>query len=87
MSLRLPLSSSPIRELFDVRHLADLAAPANRSKLLGFRETILSARRTMESDKAIRSVHSICLRADGELWLIRVGPKGGWKKVWNFGKL
>jgi hypothetical protein len=87
MSLSLPLSDNPIRALFDVAHLAELADFANRSKLRGFRETILSARRIMTDDKTVRAVHSVCLRADGELWLIRVGPKGGCKKVWNFGKL
>lgn len=87
MSLVLPLSGSPVRELFDVAHLVEIADPANRAKLATFRECISNARKMYAGNKAIKAVHSFCLRANGELWLIRVGPRGGWKKVWNFGTL
>jgi hypothetical protein len=33
----------------------------------------------------IRDDVFICLRADDERWLVRVGPKGAWKRLWNFG--
>lgn len=87
MSLRLPLTGTATRDLIDTRHLAEIASPANRMKLPTFREALAAAKRTMSADKAIRAVHTYCLRANGELWLVRVGPRGGWKKQWNFGAL
>ena len=79
MSLRLPLTSSPLRESFDVASLVDWRSLPN------FREALTGCRSTIEGDTRIRSVNSIAIRADGEIWLIQVGRKGGWKRLWNFG--
>jgi hypothetical protein len=85
--LNLPSSTSEIRNLFEVSHLAEIASPANRAKLPTFRMAATSARQHMGADQTIKAVHSICLCADGSLRLIRFGPKGGVKRVWNFGML
>lgn len=86
MSLRLPLQDSKARELFDVAHLAEITSPENRSNLPTYRESIRRALCAFV-EPGVKAVHTICLRADGELWLIRVGPKGGVRREWNFGKL
>ena len=85
--LSLPPTASPIRGLFDLHDLADLAAPSNRAKLPTFRQAVVSARASMKADTAIRSVNMICLRATGHLWLIEFRHSGSWKKVWDFGAL
>lgn len=87
MSLALPLAGTAVRELFDVRTLVEMTLPQNRAKLATFRSAVLSAKRYIAENAGARSVHSICLRANGELWLIKVGARGGWSKVWNFGTL
>jgi hypothetical protein len=87
MSLRLPLTGSKQRELFDVAHLAEFCSPENRSKIVTYREAIAAGIRSVSSNKAIKAVHLFCMRADGEIWLIRVGCRHGVSKVWNFGKL
>jgi hypothetical protein len=85
--LRLPPQDSAIRECFDTAHLAELCAPENRLKLPTFREALSNAKAFFLENKSVRNVNSVTLRADGELWLIQVGPRGGWKVLWNFGQL
>lgn len=87
MSLSLPASSSNLRNLFDVAHLVEIAAPCNRAKLRTFREAVTSARQYMAAEPAAKFVNTICLCADGTLQLVRVGQKGGIKRLWNFGAL
>ena len=84
--LALPASSSPLRSLFDVAELAEMASPANRVKLPTLRGAINSARQ-MFSDGVAKSVALICVTADGHLRLIQVGPKGGVRRLWDFGSL
>lgn len=85
--LSLPSSSSTLRNLFDVEALAEIAAPANRSKLRTFREAVTSARQYMATERGAKAVNTICVCADGTLQLVRVGPKGGIKRLWNFGSI
>ena len=78
MALALPLSISPIRDLFDIRDLADqcwITLPAAKF-----------AASKMFADGSVSSVHCLVLRACGDVELIRFGPKGGRKTVWNFGR-
>ena len=88
MGFPLPLPGSKARELMgDIETVVEALAPANVSKLPDFRQAVRQGQKTIEaSNGAIKSVAYICLRADDERWLVSVGPKGGWKKVWNFGK-
>ena len=87
MSLKLPASSSPLRELFDVADLAALADVKNRLKLPNLQQAKFTARNIFSSDNAIRQVNMLVIRANGELHLMKFGPKGGTKKLWNFGVL
>jgi hypothetical protein len=85
MSLRLPLSSSPVRELFDVADLATLGNFEGLRKLPTLRQALHAGREFLAANKAARSLHSIVLRGNGDVALIYVGPRGGWREVWNFG--
>ena len=71
------------REMVAIDHLVEILDRRNLSKLLGFREAIISARK--EFPAGAKSVALVCLRSDDERWLISVGPKGGWKRIWNYG--
>lgn len=57
-------------------------------ELLPFKgPALISARRTIAENKAIRAIHILVRRADtDEVELLRVGRKGGWTRVtrvWN----
>ena len=85
MSFPLPTLGTPAREAMgDVAHVVELLNPANIAKLPEFSRALSSLRRNFPV--GAKSVNVICLRADDERWLISVGPRGGWKKIWNFGK-
>ncbi len=82
----LPTFGSPAREAMgDIAHVAEVLNPANIHRLPDFRSALASARKTLADAPMARAVNIICLRADDERWLIRVGRKGGWTRVWNFG--
>ena len=85
--LHMPLSDSPLRDLFDTADLVRLAHPDNRSDLPTFRQAVTAARRHLDLDPAARAAHGIGLCADGTLRLIRVGRRGGIARLWNFGKI
>ncbi len=83
---RLPNPSSPLRQLFDIGRLAVIAAPENRATMLPrYAQAVFSAKQWLTAEKAARSLHLIAIRPDGELWLVRVGKRGGVKRLWNFG--
>jgi hypothetical protein len=86
VSLRLPLSGSAVRDLIDLNFLGSLAETKNQEKLPNYRLAIVKARNTIAENEAVRSVDTYCLRANGELWLIRVAAQH-WTCLWNFGKL
>ena len=82
----LPTINHPARALIDVAHVAEVLAPQNVAKLLSTLQARKAAERAFEADKAVRRVCFIVLRADSdERWLISFGPRGGWRKEWNFG--
>lgn len=78
MSLLLPPPGSPLRELFDIPTLVCW------NSLPTFPEAKRSARWVFE-DRAVADVFSCCIRANGNVELVRFGPKGGHKTLWNFG--
>lgn len=79
MSLLLPPADHAAREHFDVSDLVNWKA------LPAFRNALASVRRYVMETTSVRFAHALTLRADGEVWLVRIGKKGGWRKVWNFG--
>ena len=86
MSFSLPLPGTFARAILDdmgMAYVVDLLHPAKVGELPEFGRAIRSIPRNFP--KGAKSVLSLCLRMDDERWLIQVGPRGGWKKVWNFG--
>lgn len=82
----LPTIGHPAREAMgDIAHVVECLDRRNVERLPDFAEAIRSARKTLAGCSAARSVNIICLRGDDERWLISVGPRGGWKRLWNFG--
>jgi hypothetical protein len=77
MSLSLP-TKPELRSMFQVEDLV------NYMSLPTFCQTLHACRETVKQD-GIRTVQGLCMKADGEIWLIQVGKKGAWKKLWNFG--
>lgn len=76
--LRLPLNDSPLCELFSVADLIDW------QKLPTYQHAKIAAIKQF-GDTAVKSVNCVAMRANGDIWLFRVGPRGGVKKLWNFG--
>ena len=85
--LHMPLTGSPLRELFDTADLVRYAHPDNRADMLTFRQGVNTCRHYLAFDAAARSAHCIALCADGTLRLIRVGRRGGIARLWNFGQI
>lgn len=88
MSFALPPQTHKARELIgDVAHVAALLDPAKAAELPVTWQAVRSAREAFAQDGLKPSrITYIVLRCDsGERWLISVGPKGGWRKEWNFG--
>jgi hypothetical protein len=86
VSFRLPPSNHPAREAMgDMEHVVDVLNPANLDRLQDFGAALRNARKAIAAENAVKAINVICLRADDERWLIRVGKRGGWRKLWNFG--
>jgi hypothetical protein len=86
VSFRLPPSNHPAREAMgDMEHVVDVLNPANLDRLQDFGAALRNARKAIAAEKAVKAINVICLRADDERWLIRVGKRGGWRRLWNFG--
>ena len=87
MSFRLPSpSQSAIRELMgDVAHIASVLDPANLAKLPTLAAGLRQARAAHKDQRFTALVLVVLDEATDERWLIRVGKRGGWRKLWNFG--
>lgn len=84
MSFRLPLQGNPAREACgEMAALVEILNPTNVARLPFFDDALRNARKNFPV--GAKSVAIVCLRADDERWLISVGPRGGWKRLWNFG--
>jgi len=86
MGFVLPPVGHPVRDHFEMTDLAVILDPRNVHRLQTYRGAIQSAKADMNrTDGMIRSMTIVCLRANDERWLIEVGPRGGVRKLWNFG--
>lgn len=86
MSFPLPLPGTHAREACgDIAALAEILNPANAALLPDFGEALRVARSDLAAMPTARAVCIVCLRGNDERWLIRVGRRGGWKRLWNFG--
>lgn len=87
MGFALPLAGSAARDAMgDIAHVVEILRPANAARLPDFRGAICAARRTLEANPAASRVNVICIRGDDERWLVSIGRRGGWKRLWNFGR-
>lgn len=86
MSFSLPLAGTKAREeMGDVAHVAEVLAPRNANRLVPF-AAALRMGRNLAGERGVKRVSIICMREDSdERWLISVGRRGGWRKLWNFG--
>ncbi len=84
---RLPPEGHKAREFFDLGTLAEILNPKNAGKLFPVWEACRKARAMFAGEGLKPSrVYFVIVRLDtAERWLISVGPKGGWRKEWNFG--
>jgi hypothetical protein len=82
--LKMPSTNHPTRELFETQQVVDLMA--DPMKAVPFPETIRKAQAFLAAESAAKSVNALCLRANGQLWLVRVTTKS-WVRKWNFGQL
>lgn len=89
MSFQLPLVGTEAREAMgDMATVAAKLDPRDAHLLPAVWQARRDALLAFEADttKAMRRINVIILRADtSERWLISIGRRGGWKKVWNFG--
>lgn len=77
MSLALP-TNPVLRETFEIQSLV------NWQSLPAFRNAVIGLRRTVEQ-QGVKSAQSVCIRANGDIVLVRCGKRGGIKQLWNFG--
>ena len=85
LTLSLPKASSrafgPVQEALPYVNSLSMAGQRPAT----FAESVRAARKVLETDHATKTVKTVCLRADGELWMIEVTRKT-WRKIWNFGQ-
>jgi hypothetical protein len=84
---QLPLSNTAVREqMGDIAHVAEVLDYRNVAKLPVVWQARRKALEAMAADSAIKRINFIVIRADSdERWLISIGRRGGWRKLWNFG--
>lgn len=83
MSFQLPSKTSPLRELFELEHLAKVG---NGECITTFVEARMAARRVLE-DTCVASVVCIVVMADGAVRLYRFTPSQAPESLWLFGKI
>lgn len=82
MTISLPPTTHPARQLFDMPSLVDTLAPAARPFLPTLRSILFAA--STFTWTGIQARHFVCVKVDGSIVLERIGPKGGHKTVWTF---
>ena len=75
---RLPTTQSELNHLFDAGELERPYDISTFSKAKAGANTLFRGGRDAW-------INSIVLRANNEVWLISFDPRGGWKRLWNFG--
>jgi hypothetical protein len=83
MAFQLPSKLSPLRELFELDHLAKVG---NGEYTTTYAEARMAARRVLE-DSRVASVVFIVVMADGYVRLYRFTPSQAPESLWLFGKI
>ena len=84
MSFRLPSETHPSCAYFDMASLAEMLAPANVARLPTFSQARAAGRKQAGVGN-VQAVTYVCMRSNDDRVLVKVGPRGGWKQLWNFG--
>lgn len=87
ITFHLPPVGHKVRENLDCAYVADCLSPDKRNDVPALRNAVALAERYMRSETACRSVETLCRTMDGHWDLIRVGRRGGWKRLWRFTKI
>ena len=77
MPFSFPAADHPAAETFDPAHFAEIVA--RRGELKTANELRFEAR------GGVVAVQSYCLMANDDIAIVRVGPRGGKRIIWNFG--
>ncbi len=87
MSLLVSASAAAkIEAACGVDTLTEVARQISRARrgegqIADFRAAIAGARRTIAGNKSARAVYVLTMRGDDSIWFVRVGARGGWKKI------
>jgi hypothetical protein len=79
-------AAAKIESACGVDTLTEVALQISRARrgldqIADFRSAIAGARRTLAGNKAVRAVYVLTMRGDDSIWFVRVGARGGWKKI------
>lgn len=84
-------TSENLRSLFDESDVVEaFKSPSKFSMLPSYLSLVTGKNKWIKwisEDSAIDSLNVLCWRMNGEMWLVRLGPKGGITKLWSFGKV
>lgn len=84
MSVNLPTTTNPTRQLIDVASIAETLSPVNRGKLPTLRQALTNAAAYFAAEPAAKAMHVVCRKANDTIVLERVGRRGGHKTIWTF---
>lgn len=84
MSINLPTTTNPTRELIDVASIVEMLSPVNRGKMPTLRQALASAASYFAVEPAAAAVHVVCIKASGAIVLERIGKRGGHRTLWTF---
>lgn len=81
--MKLPLKDDARRVVVDGMMGDIIAVGTGKMRPATLREALVGAKRFMAAERAARSVLSIVRKADDALWIIEIGRRGGWRKIWE----
>ena len=82
MAHPLPAVGTEARDALDLHHFVEMVTS---KRFVTLAETRASVRKTFERDDSVSAVYTITLLANDDLVMLRWGPRGGRKTLWNFG--
>jgi len=88
MPFSIPTLGTPAREALgaDLSAVAEILNPANAARLPVRFEAKRNARRFFKANPAAKAIFVIVMNSSNdERHLVKIGPRGGCTKVWNFG--
>lgn len=89
LTISLPPQDHKARPVIDA-HQGEIAyalKPENRGELPFKAQALIQAQRFIADSPERKSVYLVCIDAKARVELLRVGPRGGWIRLWVFGTL